>query len=108
MTVEQINLAFENLKQKKISLALVDDVDSLLSKALSKQLEASSMASKTSMLFQDANDFYAQADSLISKGISSAKELGADSILKELASKTKTSSNNYTRNTKAINTLKSI
>lgn len=108
MNKEEVLLKLKSIRIERIDLSVLDDIDSLSSKALSSQLEGAKQAQRAAAAYQEANDAYARMDTLINKANQSAKELGATATIKQLASYSKTSNRNYKENQKKISTLKSF
>ena len=107
MKIEEIHLAFSK-NQKSFELAVIDDVQSKSSKADSALLEGSKLAQKAAQEYAKAAQLAAEAESMANKGISQAKELGANTLLKELQGWQKGLSSRIKRANKAESTLKGI
>ena len=100
--------SIKGFKTVKISLAVVDDIAALNSKANSQLLEASSFVQKAIAAFSSANDTLATTEELTRKGLAMANELGATSTAKEIQGWAKFVSTSMSKSTKNINSLKSI
>lgn len=108
MKVEEIKLALKKNQEVKISLTLIDDVSSMNSKATDSFLAASKLAQQSAQEYAQAAQIAAQAESLADKGIAQAKELGADSLLKDLMGWKKGLGERIKRANKAEATIKAI
>tara|TARA_R110000822_G_scaffold109524_2_gene239382 strand:- start:900 stop:1247 length:348 start_codon:yes stop_codon:yes gene_type:complete len=91
----------------KVELSVIDDIDSKTSKAVQASLQGSKLAQQAIAAYNSAADLYAEADSLASRAIPQAKELGAKQLIKDLQSKSKGIGSNLKRANKSASSIKS-
>ena len=96
------------LAEIKIELGIIDDADSIISKATSKSLEASKFVQNAARSYAEAAQLTAQAESMLEKALPKAKDLGAKQLVKEIQSFIKGTSNRIKRFNKSESTLKAI
>jgi len=96
------------LATQKVELGVMDEADSLISKANNKSLEASKFVQNAQRSYSEASDLSARAETILSKALPQAKDLGAKQLVKQIQSFLKGASNRIKRFNKNESTLKSI
>ena len=101
--VEKVELSVQ-----KVQLNAMDEADSLISKSNNKALEASKFVQYAQKAYSEASDLSARAETILSKALPQAKDLGAKQLVKQIQSFLKGASNRVKRYNKSESTLKSI
>jgi len=96
------------LATQKVELGVIDEADSLISKANGKSLEASKFVQNAQRSYAEASDLSSRAETILSKALPQAKDLGAKQLVKQIQSFLKGTSNRIKRFNKNESTLKSI
>ena len=96
------------LAEIKIELGIIDDADSIISKANSKSLEAAKYVGLSIRSYAEAAQLSAQAENMLQKALPQAKDLGAKQLVKQIQGFIKGASSRIKRYNKNENTLKAI
>ena len=96
------------LATQKVELGIIDDADSVISKANNKSLEAAKYVGLAIRSYSEAAQLSAQAENMLEKALPQAKDLGAKQLVKQIQGFIKGASGRIKRYNKNENTLKGV